>query len=668
MEVTQHNFFRILPLIKDTITWSNFLALDIEFTGLGPGRVSQLDTPEDRYLQARATAEDFPPCQIGLACFGRDTNEVGVEEWQVVVVSIYVCQRAVFGGGRKRYPVIDRIWKVQASSVEFLRRNEFDLGKWLHEGVDWIREDDEKVVREMLDEDVHVKKVGKKRNKEFTKEDRKFLHGVESKIRKWFKGKDLQLLMEEADTRQHRAMVFDMVEEKFPTLSVERRDYGKEDKCIVLEKFPTAREARRRSADARENEKKDFIERKMKKHIGVRAIFDEIRESKKPVLMHNCLLDLSKIVANFVAPLPATLTGFKTLVRSNFPTLCDTKHISNVLASRIPWFNKALHSSSGTSLIEQFLVMKNEPHLAQLQVSQFPILDSPDPGMYMEYAEDQRMNQKEQEKGKDSKNAHNAGYDALTTGRFFLQLAEIMKLGHAPKFYSEPLFSMVNKISLSGCGGYNYLDLSPGSREVNRFSGRDDVFVIDGITPDPKHGRLDHSRYDKVIKHLLDGTEFKFEKRIIDEGCILLVLNASELVPKKEEPVFLGKVNAATNDLLNRNSTEIESRSSEAEPVCPEVVVTDLTNDDDSQSDQRDVIVSVEAPENIWAQRAKKAAAANEGKKDITKKTVMDWLIKVHENAVREGVSIEKYVHALARGPESRRRSEYSWRKRRRVV
>ncbi|CAG0893918.1 unnamed protein product, partial [Darwinula stevensoni] len=118
-EVVDQNFLQILPNILGDIERSAFVAFDAEFTGILHReclKPSLFDTPEERYRKMSASMENFAICQLGLAVF--------IPEgccFHVSVYNCYICPKA-FGS-------VDRRFSLQASSLRFLRRHNFDFNK-----------------------------------------------------------------------------------------------------------------------------------------------------------------------------------------------------------------------------------------------------------------------------------------------------------------------------------------------------------------------------------------------------------------------------------------------------------------------------------------------------------------------------------------------------------
>jgi len=72
MEVNKDNFFEVLPQIEKSISECDFLALDLEMTGLTSGKMERQkpwDSPQQRYLKIRDGAQVICPTQFGLCTF-----------------------------------------------------------------------------------------------------------------------------------------------------------------------------------------------------------------------------------------------------------------------------------------------------------------------------------------------------------------------------------------------------------------------------------------------------------------------------------------------------------------------------------------------------------------------------------------------------------------------
>ncbi len=64
------------------------------------------------------------------------------------------------------------------------------------------------------------------------------------------------------------------------------------------------------------------------RELGFSHVMQILQESKKPLVGHNCILDLGFITHQFMQTMPATLDEWKAQVEHSFPVLYDTKTMS----------------------------------------------------------------------------------------------------------------------------------------------------------------------------------------------------------------------------------------------------------------------------------------------------------------------------------------------------
>ena len=63
--------------------------------------------------------------------------------------------------------------------------------------------------------------------------------------------------------------------------------------------------------------------------MGVTRILDYVSLLKKPVVVHNGMLDLMFLYDKFFEPLPETVSEYTTRLHSLLPHIYDTKHLIN---------------------------------------------------------------------------------------------------------------------------------------------------------------------------------------------------------------------------------------------------------------------------------------------------------------------------------------------------
>ncbi|CAN8063971.1 unnamed protein product [Agarophyton chilense] len=167
MDVVDINFVTALSILREHLPSADFVSFDLEFTGLGEHRPCQLDTPQVRYNTARDDASAFPPIQFGLCLFRKarsltsraesDSPEVE-KNWETLSFNFNLFPRAVYYPPSSRYPLFDKGFKLQSSTVLFLIEHGFDFQKSFRDGVTWLREDQEREYFKLVIEDLRVRR------------------------------------------------------------------------------------------------------------------------------------------------------------------------------------------------------------------------------------------------------------------------------------------------------------------------------------------------------------------------------------------------------------------------------------------------------------------------------------------------------------------------------
>jgi poly(A)-specific ribonuclease len=133
MDVTKDNFNELLPQIIDDIDGAEFISIDAEFTGLGlePSTKNDiLDTSQERYEKVSKVIAQFMPIQIGICTF---TYKAEGKHYEARPYNFYIFPRT-----GNRFFKLDREFKCQVSSLEFLSNHQFDFSKWVSKGVPYL--------------------------------------------------------------------------------------------------------------------------------------------------------------------------------------------------------------------------------------------------------------------------------------------------------------------------------------------------------------------------------------------------------------------------------------------------------------------------------------------------------------------------------------------------
>ena len=148
--------------------------------------------------------------------------------------------------------------------------------------------------------------------------------------------------------------------------------------------------------------KKDLEAKKRKELdsvLGFSKIWSVLSTYKKPVIGHNCYLDLLFVFEHFHKNNPFTLSKFKETVNNCWPKIYDTKVISAEFG----------REDIGTKLSLEELYVK------LLEITQIKVMVEKG---FTDYANP---------KNEDKDSFHSAGFDAYTTGACFYMMSKLEK-------------------------------------------------------------------------------------------------------------------------------------------------------------------------------------------------------------------------------------------------
>lgn len=529
MNVNRSNFEQALKHLEKILPDCAFVSIDLEFTGLGLERPSHLDTPTKRYLAAKEAAESFKPLQCGLTVFRRAPKdsyrdgspkkpEDGAERdevmlvWEAVPFNFQLFPRAVFFTPNAKYPIRERMMTMQASSVEFLMKHGFNFQECFDDGVSWLLPEDEASTRaELLA--VNSSPAGRRKGKVADPAwgaepaERQDMEKLRGKVVEWMKkvkskaGSKQMIAL--APYNLGKKLLYNVFEKHFPTIfmqvNLNCRTIGMEPHLSV-EIMPSAEAAREKVEQVRFREYKSAIDRRVREAVGFRLVMDAVIAAGKPLVVHHGMLDTSKVISNFVGPLPDTLSGFKRVLLKSFPTVWDTRVMFSNAAESRPWLANLLNTERGRNISGLIDAMREPVRSAAVPPVWLQLYnasgDESAPRLRGEVADFSRY---------DEQNAeyfmHEAGFDSLETGRAFLYLLGMVsgkQVGVDDVLqakYSHPVLkSYMNKIYMGSCGGYLDIALSQTADagaspeeelavEHNRnvWLDREDVLVISGM-------------------------------------------------------------------------------------------------------------------------------------------------------------------------------------------
>ena len=552
MDVTACNFRKALALVREFLPNASFVSFDLEFTGLGESRPSQLDTPQTRYAEAKRDVDEYVPIQFGLAIFHR--NKRG---WEVIPFNFNLAPGAVYYPPSARYPLIDRKFTLQGSTVTFLTQYGFDFDKCLRLGISWLPKNVERDLRKHVEADIRRRRGEVVKQKISSNEYRMLFGKLSENISKFITGAESSLelpstqvsVLPLSSAPAERAAVFRFIREEYPRIAA-KSIWTPEGTRLRLELHKTEEEA----AAHREEDLLTDVDDIISRAAGFRYVIDLIVKARVPLLTHNGLIDVTKLYGTFVEPLPKALPDFKRGFRNAFPSIYDTRLLLEQLAAKD---NAIHHAVMGKRLSLGDLVatlceiaktrgVKTEfqTFIPTAQVSDVGRLDkvhmvsregfvlsdqetcSPDSDQYGfgRYA--------------DEHFEHEAGSDAMQTG-FLFGVITVLVENHGEIMELE---TMEGKIPLTSCGGYRWLDFgSTDEDEFNRWFG-EDVIIVSRQSSGER--RLEAT---STIQAVVAGTScesVKYEIKFAGPDAFLIILNLEKSEKISAETLVKMQTNA----------------------------------------------------------------------------------------------------------------------------
>ncbi|XP_069484936.1 poly(A)-specific ribonuclease PNLDC1 isoform X2 [Ambystoma mexicanum] len=410
MDVLQDQWKEMLPVIEGLIRGCDFLALDMEFTGLhslAPGQQPSLfDCASDWYKKARRSVQTFSVCQIGLSTFCKqDCNR-------------FVAHSFNFYLFPTTFARMDSEFSIQMSSAVFLSGFGFDFNKFLKEGIPYMNEEQE--ARFLYDYRQGNWRVHSVLEKDSLK---KAIEQVTSWVTSASIG-DTIILQDIKGFQQYNVQL--VLRQALP--DVWTMPLG--DEVIVQKVLP-----RQRWQMERNNLNQCSKEQVLISALGFTIIFRAIVAAKKPLVGHNMLMDLLHLHDKFYRPLPGCYEEFKKNIHTLFPVIIDTKTVVKAV-----W--KELQFPRAGNLVEVNNLLNS--NLNPALPSSPLIIHAPN---CSKYAQDECP--------------HEAAYDAFVCGSVLVKLCHILLVKHQMEMedpqrpfsrYMDVIADHVNQVNLIRAG------------------------------------------------------------------------------------------------------------------------------------------------------------------------------------------------------------------------
>ncbi|XP_075220946.1 pre-piRNA 3'-exonuclease trimmer-like isoform X2 [Lycorma delicatula] len=309
--ILNSNFRERYNEIEENIKSAVVISIDSEFSGLSFAskfKNSLFHRGPDRYEVIKKNVDNFLIIEFGLTTFhfNRDENK-----YEAHMYNFFIFPRPIAS--------VDTKFACQASSLQFLSKCSFDFNKFVYEGIPYLNEEQERVLRSELVEGKLFQQV--ERNVAF--DDEKDIQRVISDVSVWASKAVVgeEYILENDNFRENVIVVY-MIHKEIRNRYKDLWSTSSLNNIIV------------RKVVAGEREELisingNYLERDILDYfLGFTKIFRLLVSSKKPIVGHNLFIDLMILYNQFYEPLPDNYSVFKKKINTLFPKIYDTKYIS----------------------------------------------------------------------------------------------------------------------------------------------------------------------------------------------------------------------------------------------------------------------------------------------------------------------------------------------------
>ena len=454
MELTRENFYEVEPILLKDIENSEFIAFDLEFSGLIKSKFKIYDSSEEKFQKSKYMAENYRIIQVGITPFIKKESNNN-KEYIAKPYNIYA-----FPSEKQSNNKFDFF----LDSIIFNREHGCDFNKWICQGVPYLNNENLKKLTERLMSGninkydpkkissfkniVLYKEQDKIRYKDFYDQFMNFYNNKEEKILKHEKiVRHLMLYFLNKLDEDIRKKIF--IEYKVEIIGEDVKSY------LLIHKLNSYEEKLQKI-----NQENNEIIALIKKEKGIKNIIEKIISSKKPIVGHNCFIDLLFIMSHFMDDIPKNFHTYKLKLKNEFGGgIYDTKYLYNTSNLNFGENLDELNNKDNINLecLYSNLYEKNE----KLENNQKIIVEIPKNEKFINYYD-------ENEKNKEKK-FHQADYDSFTTGCVYLYLKNIL----GEKFIKDG----ENKLNCYH-GLYQCFDLNNLNEEEKYYNNSSDACIL----------------------------------------------------------------------------------------------------------------------------------------------------------------------------------------------
>ncbi|KAK3912234.1 Pre-piRNA 3'-exonuclease trimmer [Frankliniella fusca] len=441
-EVLRDSFENYFPKIEKNIKDAAFISIDTEFSCLfsnNDSKSSLFDTAEQRYLKQKDNISEALLVQFGLTAFIFDREN---NVYQSHSYCFYLFPHT-FGSNDQRF-------KCQASSLEFLCHHKFDFNKMVYNGISFLNDEQDKRAEEELRDGDLLRSV----ERALSHEDEESVQAMCSQVALWLAGglpeaaSEKTIFLEVPKSSQSAQCIAYVTHHELRRRFISIWTIPEEGNIRVLKVSPTER-AMMEKNHTHEDELQNAVLLSLR---GFTRIFRLLVQSKKPIIAHNCILDLMIMHKQFYCSLPKSYQDFKNNIHSLFPIVYDTKYMSSEFRKKVTradcWSNNTLPTLYNYfNLGRGFNLVSYSPQI------------------------------KSDDYGKDGvPKFHDAGWDAYCAGYCFIRMAHFFGVHELGRVNAARPFTSTEHLALTA-----HL-----ANRVNIIRGNLTHIVLDGLDP-PSH-------------------------------------------------------------------------------------------------------------------------------------------------------------------------------------
>ncbi|KAG0296623.1 hypothetical protein BGZ98_000878 [Dissophora globulifera] len=402
MEILRKDFEASLPMLQKAIAECDFVAMDTEMTGLAaPANIPKAqDSLAARYSKVSASAASFLVIQLGICTFTW-SDEVGGYEARPFNFPCFPSSADDAKPG-------ERFFKCQSTSLEFLINNDFDFNKWIRHGIPYLTRQEEEIyiARKIEKNAMFASSSSTPSDIPIDDRNRDFIESTIAKIKEWLKDPQEPLTVS-APNSFFRRLVYQVVRSEFnDDLHVTPNAQAR---TMTLQQY---------TDELRFQQEQSKLPKPLT--LNLRRVLDLISDSRKPIIGHNCFLDLMQISQQFLWDLPFELEEWKRALTQEWNPIIDTKHLAGhpLIMPLLPTtglenvsecVQQAPFSTVGPKVVMAKTFDRYPADTSELLLSNGDSIAS-------------ASETKPANAGSDAK-FHEAGYDAYITGQAFLRFA-----------------------------------------------------------------------------------------------------------------------------------------------------------------------------------------------------------------------------------------------------